>query len=462
MPGKKNNENEQKPKQHTKPSEHHQTAKKKWAVDKKYIENYTKNNYRIVGKAKHSAIKPCHWQQQRLLTGRPNRSCYKSYFGIDSHLCVQNTPSLPFCNLGCVFCWRDIESGTLGTTFPSDVMVDPPEKIVEELIRQSKNIIKHHIGLDKSLENLQTMRKTLTKWVELKDQQGSFQKIHQYELGKLIGESNNKAIKALVLMKACGILESDENYYWISSAIESELKTKEDALRIIERDITNEADLKKAFEEADHPKHAAISLAGEPLLYPEIGGLVKAFRKRGMTTFIVTNGTHPEVLRKMKAENTLPTQLYVTLAAPNSAVYKEICKPASDNEWDRLMETLQLLKELPCRTVIRITCVKKLNMGTEFVNEYGTLINDAQPDFLDLKGFTAEANALKINDRTLDSKEIREYTPDYEDLLEFAEDFEKEFGFEIAERVEVSRDILLRVAWPKDKSIVITSIEPVK
>ena len=111
------------------------------------------------------------------------------------------------------------------------------------------------------------MRKTLTKWVELKDQQGSFQKIHQYELGKLIGESNNKAIKALVLMKACGILESDENYYWISSAIESELKTKEDALRIIERDITNEADLKKAFEEADHPKHAAISLAGEPLLY---------------------------------------------------------------------------------------------------------------------------------------------------------------------------------------------------
>ena len=105
---------------------------------------------------------------------------------------------------------------------------------------------------------------------------------------------------------------------------------------------------------------------------------------------------------------------------------------------------------------------EKLNMGTEFVNEYGTLINDAQPDFLDLKGFTAEANALKINDRTLDSKEIREYTPDYEDLLEFAEGFEKEFGFEIAERVEVSRDILLRVAWPKDKSIVITSIEPVK
>ena len=435
---------------------------KKKAVDRKYIEDYTKNNYRIIGDAKHSAIKPCHWQQQRLLTGRKNRSCYKGYFGIDSHLCLQNTPTLPFCNLGCVFCWRDIELGTLGRNFPSDIAMDPPDKLAEEMIKQSRNLIKHHIGLQQSLDNLNVMQKILKKWVQLFHEQGTFPKIHQYEMGSLIGESNKKSIKALILLKACGILQSDDNHYWIAESIAKELKTEEDALQIIDRDVTNEEDLKRAFKEADHPKHAAISLAGEPLLYPEIVGLVKEFRKRNMTTFIVTNGTHPEMIRKMKNEGGLPTQLYVTLAAPNLRVYKDVCRPGSELEWERLMETLSLLKELPCRTVIRITCVKNLNMNLEFVKEYGELIANANPDFLDLKGFTAEGNALKINQRTHENREIKDYAPEFEDLLMFAKEFESQFGFEILEQVEVSRDILLRVGWPKNKSIIISSIEPVK
>ncbi len=435
---------------------------KKKAVDRRYIEDYTKNNYRIIGDSKHSAIKPCHWQQQRLLTGRKNRSCYKGYFGIDSHLCLQNTPTLPFCNLGCVFCWRDIELGTLGSCFPKDIAMDPPDRLAEEMIKQSKNLIKHHIGLDKSLDNLNVMRKIIKYWVKMFKETGTFPKFHQYELGSRIGESNKKTIKALILLKACNILESDENNYWISESIAHELKTEDDALRIIDRDVTNEEDLKKAFKEAEHPKHAAISLAGEPTLYPEIGGLVKEFRNRGMTTFIVTNGTHPEVIEKMKAEGTLPTQLYVTLAAPNPEVYKKVCRPASENEWERLIQTLKSLKELPCRTVIRITCVKNLNMDLEYVNEYGRLISESQPDFLDLKGFTAEGNALKINERTNESLEMKDYAPDYAELLRFAKAFEDRFGFEILEEVEVSRDILLRVAWPKGKSIIISSIEPNK
>jgi wyosine [tRNA(Phe)-imidazoG37] synthetase (radical SAM superfamily) len=377
-------------------------------------------------------------------------------------LCLQNTPTLPFCNLGCVFCWRDIELGTLGSCFPQDIAMDPPDKLAEEMIKQSKNLIKHHIGLDKSLDNLNVMRKILKFWVEWYQQKGTFPKFHQYELGKLIGESNKKTIKALILLKACNILESDENYYWISKSIMNELKTEADALRIIDRDVTNEEDLKRAFKEAEHPKHAAISLAGEPTLYPELGGLVKEFRKLGMTTFIVTNGTHPEVIKKMKEDGALPTQLYVTLAAPNPEIYQKVCRPASDKEWKNLKETLQLLQNLPCRTVIRITCVKNLNMNLEYVKEYGQLIAESQPDFLDLKGFTAEGNALKINERIKETLEMNDYAPEYEELLQFAREFEKCFGFEILEQVEVSRDILLRVAWPKGKSIVISSIEPKK
>ena len=74
-----------------------------------FVEKYTKTTYRILGRNKHTAIKPCHWLEQKLLTGRDNRNCYKGIFGIQSHRCLQNTPSMPFCNHQCVFCWRDIE-----------------------------------------------------------------------------------------------------------------------------------------------------------------------------------------------------------------------------------------------------------------------------------------------------------------------------------------------------------------
>ena len=78
----------------------------------------------------------------------------------------------------------------------------------------------------------------------------------------------------------------------------------------------------KRFEEALKPLHFAISLAGEPTLYPKLGELIQEIHKRGMTTFVVSNGTNPEELLKLK--NNLPTQLYLTLPAPNEEVYKNI------------------------------------------------------------------------------------------------------------------------------------------
>ena len=95
---------------------------------KKFQKAYTRSNYRLIGKAKHSALKPCHWMVAKLETGRNNkkdpvtgesigRNCYKGYFGIESERCVQCTPALPYCNHNCVFCWRDVEQGSLGEHF---------------------------------------------------------------------------------------------------------------------------------------------------------------------------------------------------------------------------------------------------------------------------------------------------------------------------------------------------------
>ncbi|TFG02081.1 MAG: hypothetical protein EU540_02250, partial [Promethearchaeota archaeon] len=124
-------------------------------ITNKFVEIYTKTTYRIIGNNKHSAIKPCHWLEQKLMTGRENRNCYKSIFGIQSHKCLQNTPSFPFCNHQCVFCWRDIEKGDLG----SDFIVEPdePRDLVNEMIRHHQDIIQNHLPLRRYLDNYEIM-----------------------------------------------------------------------------------------------------------------------------------------------------------------------------------------------------------------------------------------------------------------------------------------------------------------
>lgn len=64
---------------------------------------------------------------------------------------------------------------------------------------------------------------------------------------------------------------------------------------------------KKLFEEAMGPKHFAISLDGEPTLYPMISELIAEIKQRGMTAFLVTNGSMPKRLAKIEE----PTNLYL-------------------------------------------------------------------------------------------------------------------------------------------------------
>lgn len=88
---------------------------------------------------------------------------------------------------------------------------------------------------------------------------------------------------------------------------------------------------KEMWLEAREPKQVAISLSGEPTLYPMLGDFIELCKRRGMTTFLVTNGTTPEILEKL---DPLPTQLYVTVAAPNEEVYKRICVPRIPDGWE--------------------------------------------------------------------------------------------------------------------------------
>ena len=91
-----------------------------------------KQHYAIVGN--HSGVKLCHWMRQSLLF---NRVCYKQdFYGIESHRCLQMTPSINQCNHMCLFCWRH-----QGFTEKNFNEIDDPKLILDESIKAQMKLI---------------------------------------------------------------------------------------------------------------------------------------------------------------------------------------------------------------------------------------------------------------------------------------------------------------------------------
>jgi wyosine [tRNA(Phe)-imidazoG37] synthetase (radical SAM superfamily) len=414
-----------------------------------FVEKYTKTTYRIIGKNKHTAIKPCHWLEQKLLTGRDNRNCYKGVFGIQSHRCLQNTPSMPFCNHQCVFCWRDIELGSLGAEFI--VEPDEPKDLVDEMIRHQRDIIKNHLPLRRYLENYEIMVDVLNFMLSNDENH------NVNSLSINLHVSKNKVDRAVNLLKNQKFIKAIDDSlknYRLEKEISCCIDSRDEIVKLFNLALTTPDEIMQVHGEAMNPNHAAISLDGEPLLYPKIGGLVEEFRNRNMTSFIVTNGTLPERLESM---NSLPSQLYITLPAPNETVYKKVCRPMIKNGWSRISDTLDLVENLSCRSLVRLTAVKNLNLSENYIKDYIKLIEKANPNFFEIKGFTLQAKALMINERLKSDKKPQFYFPEYEYLEDLALKFEKIGNFPLIYKNEASRDFLFAVNWDKDKDPKITT-----
>jgi tRNA wybutosine-synthesizing protein 1 len=140
----------------------------------------------------------------------------------------------------------------------------------------------------------------------------------------------------------------------------------------------------KKWKEANEPNMLACSLSGEPTLYPRLGEFFEACHRRGITTFLVTNGTTPEVLEQL---DPLPTQLYVSIVAPSEELYKKICAPLVPNGWEKIQQTLALLPSLDTRTVIRHTLVHDWNMDEKYIESYAKLDAQGSPMFIEPKGY---------------------------------------------------------------------------
>jgi tRNA wybutosine-synthesizing protein 1 len=90
------------------------------------------------------------------------------------------------------------------------------------------------------------------------------------------------------------------------------------------------------LEEADLPLHFAISLTGEPTLYPRLNELIRLLHSRGFSTFVVTNGMEPGILASIEP----PTQLYLSVDAPTQGLFRKIDQPVYGDGWQRLQESL--------------------------------------------------------------------------------------------------------------------------
>ncbi len=411
-------------------------------ITNEFVETYTKTTYRIVGPNKHSALKPCHWLEQKLLTGRSNRNCYKGIFGVESHRCLQNTPSLPFCNHQCVFCWRDIELGALGGDFV--VEPDDPKEIIDEMIRHQQDILKNHLPLRRYLDNYEIMNDIMCYMLTKKDQHNI------NSLSKTLHISKNKIERAVSLLKNQRFINNTDeilNNYKIDDEISCCIDSKEEIQMLINRVLTTPEEIMTSHYEAMTPNHAAISLDGEPLLYPKINEYVQEFRNRQMTTFIVSNGTLPKAIESLSS---LPSQLYITLPACNEKLYKKTCRPMIKDGWNNLIESLNLINSLTCRTVIRLTAVKNLNLSLSMIPEYIKLIERANPTFFEIKGFTLQAKALLIKNRLKSQEPLQYYFPDYKYLYQVALKFEEMSGFPLIYTNEASRDFLFAVNWDEN------------
>ena len=185
----------------------------------------------------------------------------------------------------------------------------------------------------------------------------------------------------------------------------------------------------RMYKEARDPKHVAISLAGEPTLYPFLSDLIDEVHGRGMTSFMVTNGTQPQVLSNM----TLPTQLYLTLAAPDETTYQSLCRPGIKNGWANIIESQEMLQSLEGRTVNRLTMVAGRNMHDP--HAYSKLIEVGEPDFVEVKGYMFLGSSRERLDKS--------NAPSHREIRAFSTKIAALTGYHLVDEQIESRVVLL-------------------
>ncbi len=188
---------------------------------------------------------------------------------------------------------------------------------------------------------------------------------------------------------------------------------------------------KNKLRDAMEPKHVAISLSGEPTLYPFLPEFIDEIMSRNMTAFLVSNGTNPGMIDKLL--NHQPTNLYISFYGTTPEMYKRTAVPMIKDFWPRVLESLNTLGKFDCNTVVRLTLTKGLNFADP--EGYSRIIEDSGAKFIEVKAFMAVGG----------SRRVLQYSdmPLHSEIQEFAATIEKNSSYKIINEKQDSRVVLL-------------------
>lgn len=171
---------------------------------------------------------------------------------------------------------------------------------------------------------------------------------------------------------------------------------------------------KQRLDESLLPSHYAISLSGEPTMYPKLPELIKYLKSLEATKsiFLVTNGQEPDMIQRLQDEDALPTQLYLSTNAADYDSFLKINKPKYDDSWQRWNKTLGMLKQLDTRTVLRITLIRNYNDQKEMIPAFASMLQQASPHFIEIKSYMhigRSTNRLE-HSNMLEMDEVRKFS----------------------------------------------------
>ncbi len=171
---------------------------------------------------------------------------------------------------------------------------------------------------------------------------------------------------------------------------------------------------KQRLDESLLPTHYAISLSGEPTMYPKLPELIKYLKslKATKSIFLVTNGQEPDMIQKLQDEDALPTQLYLSTNAADYESFIKINKPKYDDSWERWNRTLDMLKDLDTRTVLRITLIRNYNDQKEMIPAFADMFRRASPHFIEIKSYMhigRSTNRLE-HENMLEMSEVKKFS----------------------------------------------------
>jgi tRNA wybutosine-synthesizing protein 1 len=307
-----------------------------------------------------------------------------------------------------------------------------PDELVATLKKQKYQVVGKHSGV----KACRWLRKALTGEGVCYKQQFYGIKSHRcLQMTPAIGFCTNRCLH-------CWRLESrDTTLQWDELGLEK-IDDPDPPLEIVEGSLEAQKRILSGYKPTSHrkvswerwrealqPTQVAISLSGEPTLYPYINELIDAYNSRGMTTFLVSNGTRPRTIQNL----TKPTMLYLSVYGPDKATYTRVARPIDSQNWENLMESLELLNSFTSNTVLRLTLVNGLNLLDP--EGYAKLIERANPTFVEVKGYVY----VGFSRARLEF----EHMPYFSQIQEFANRVAALTSYQILDESQASRVVLL-------------------